>query len=216
VDGWFRCDGLHHPDFPNLLRDVLHRFGYTGTPTYRGRPYRAHPTDPTVMAWFTTARGDDLNHTLERAAHQALTEFYEHNLLVLDGTAITLLPIRNEGNAVWSECVAAVGGPELPTHHTGWALMARYTLHVSSLLQEVTASGTHLRLRLEEYAGKVKATNHASKDIQKGNKELLQKNACLETRVKELNDELMRVTTVVTSGPTSWTTPAHNCSMLRT
>jgi cell division protein FtsB len=38
----------------------------------------------------------------------------------------------------------------------------------------------------------VKAQNRAVKDIQKGNRELLQKNARLETRIKELNDELMR------------------------
>jgi hypothetical protein len=83
--GWFRCDGLHRPGFPTLLQDVLHRFGYMGFPAYRDRPYRqlglgrckvhvdilAHPTDPTMTAWFTTARGDDLDDTLERAAHQA-------------------------------------------------------------------------------------------------------------------------------------------------
>jgi hypothetical protein len=93
---------------------------------------------------------------------------------------------------MWGERVAAIGDPELPTHHAGWALMARYSQHVSSLLQEVTATDAHLRLRLEEYAGQVKAQNHAVKDIQKGKQELLQKNACLETRIKELNDELMR------------------------
>jgi chromosome segregation ATPase len=38
----------------------------------------------------------------------------------------------------------------------------------------------------------VKAKNRAVKDIQKGNRELLQKNAHLETRIRELNDELMR------------------------
>jgi hypothetical protein len=83
ADGWFRCDGLHRPGFPTLLRDVLHHFGYTGFPAYRGRPYHqfrlgrckvhvdipAHPTDLTMTAWFTTARGDDLDDTLERAAH---------------------------------------------------------------------------------------------------------------------------------------------------
>jgi hypothetical protein len=83
ADGWFYCDGLHRPSFPTLLRDMLHRFGYEGTPVYCGLPYRqfgiwcckvhmdilAHPTDPTMTAWFTTARGDDLNDTLERAAH---------------------------------------------------------------------------------------------------------------------------------------------------
>jgi chromosome segregation ATPase len=93
---------------------------------------------------------------------------------------------------VWSEHVAAIGDPELPTHHAGWALTARYTQHVSSLLQEVTATGAHLRLCLEECTSQVKAKYRAIKDIQKGNQELLQKNARLETRIRELNDELMR------------------------
>jgi chromosome segregation ATPase len=52
--------------------------------------------------------------------------------------------------------------------------------------------GAHLCLRLEECADQVKAKNRTVKDIQKGNRELLQKNACLETHVKELNDKLMR------------------------
>jgi septal ring factor EnvC (AmiA/AmiB activator) len=63
---------------------------------------------------------------------------------------------------------------------------------VSSLLQEVTAMGAHLRLRLEECADQVKAKNRVVKDIKKGNWELLQKNAHLEMRIQELSDELMR------------------------
>jgi hypothetical protein len=154
ADRWFRCDGLHHLGFPTLLRDMLHRFGYTGFPTYRGRLYHqfglgrcevhvdipAHPTDLTMMAWFTTTRGDDLDDTLESAAHQALTGFCERHLPILDDTVIALLPIRNEGNAVRSERVTAIGNPEFPTHHAGWALTTRYAQHVSSLVQEVTAT----------------------------------------------------------------------------
>jgi hypothetical protein len=206
ADGWLCCDGLHHPGFPTLLRDVLHHFAYTGLPAYRGHSYRrfglgrckihmdipAHPTDLTMTAWFTMARGDNLDDTLERAAHQALTEFYERHLSILGDTAIALLPIQNEGNALWSERVAAIGDPKLSTHHAGWALTARYSQHGSSLLQEVTATGAHLRLRLEECVGQVKAKNSAVKDMQKGNQELLQKNARLETRTRELSDELMR------------------------
>jgi hypothetical protein len=130
ANGWFRFDELQHPDFPTLLRDVLHHVSYTGTLTYYGHPYRlfgsghckvhvdvlAHPSDLTMMAWFTTARGDD---TLERHAHQALTEFCEGHLPVLSGTAIALLPIRNEDNMMWSERVATVGNPKLPTYHAG-------------------------------------------------------------------------------------------------
>jgi hypothetical protein len=47
---------------------------------------------------------------------------------------------------------------------------------VSSLLQEVAATSANLRLRLEECADQVKAKNRVVKDIQKGNRELLQKN----------------------------------------
>jgi hypothetical protein len=133
----------------------------------------SRPTDPTLMAWFTMVRGDDLDDTLERAAHQDLTEFFERHLLVLDGTAIALLPVRNKGNAEWSECMASVGDPELPTHLVGWALTVRFSQHVSSLLQEVMAMGAHLCLHQEEYAGQVKAKNRTIKDIQKGNQELL-------------------------------------------
>jgi hypothetical protein len=87
-----------------------------------------------MTTWFTTARGDDLDDTLERATHQALTEFYERYLPILGDTTIALLPVQNEGNAVWSERVTAIGDPELPTHHAGWVLTAHYAQHVSSLL----------------------------------------------------------------------------------
>jgi hypothetical protein len=152
----------------------------------------AHPTDPSRTAWFTMARGDDLDDTLERAAHQALTEFCECHLPVLGDTTIALLPVQNEGNAVWSERVSAIGDPELLAHHAGWALTARYAQHVSSLLQEVTMMDAHLCLRLEECASQVKAKNCTVKDVQKGIRELPQKNTRLETRIRELNDELMR------------------------
>jgi hypothetical protein len=109
ADRWLRCDGLHHLGFPTMFRDVLHRFGHTRTPEYWGRPYRGfgcgcyevqvdvltHPSDPGVTAWFTTATSDDLDDTLERAAHQDLTEFCEHHLPGLAGTAIALFPIQN-------------------------------------------------------------------------------------------------------------------------
>jgi chromosome segregation ATPase len=93
---------------------------------------------------------------------------------------------------VWSERVAAIGDPEFLTHHAGWALIARYAQHVSSLLQEVTAMGAHLCLHLEQCTGQANAKNRIIKDIQKGNRELLQKNVRLETCIRELNDELMR------------------------
>jgi hypothetical protein len=157
ADGWFRCDGLHRPGFPTLLWDVLHHFDYTGSPSYHGRPYYefgrgrcevrvdipTHPSDPSMTVWFTTAEGDDLDDTLERAAHQALLEFCERYLSGLDSTAVALFPVRNEGNIIWSEHLATIGDPERETYHAGWAFMTRYAQHLSSLLQEVTVTGTY-------------------------------------------------------------------------
>jgi hypothetical protein len=79
--------------------------------------------------------------------------------------------------------LAAVGDPERPTYHTGWAFTARYAQHMSTMFQEVTTTGDYQRLHLEEYDNQVSSKNHLIKDIQKGNRELLQENHCLETRV---------------------------------
>jgi hypothetical protein len=95
-----------------------------------------------MAAWFTTAEGNDLDDTLERVAHQAHMEFCERHLLGLDGTAVALLPVRNKGNTIWSESLAAIGDPDHETYHAGWAFTARYVQHVSFLLQEVTVTGT--------------------------------------------------------------------------
>jgi hypothetical protein len=206
ADGWFRCDGLHRPGFMTLFRDVLHRFGHTGTPAYRGRPYHefrcgrcvvhvdvlAHPSDPGMTAWFTTATGDDLDDTLERAAHQALEEFCERHLSGLPGTAIALFSVQNEGNTAWSEHLVAVGDPKRSAYHAGWVFTARYAQHMSSMFQEVAVTDAYQRLRLEEYDHQVSAKNRLIKDIQNGNCELLQENHRLEACVKELNDTLMR------------------------
>jgi hypothetical protein len=96
-----------------------------------------------MMAWFTTATSDDLDDTMDRAAHQALMEFCERHLPGLAGTAIALFPIQNKGNMVWSECLAAVGDLERSAYHTGWAFMARYAQHMSSMFQEVTTTGAY-------------------------------------------------------------------------
>jgi hypothetical protein len=112
ADRWLHCDRLHRPGFPTLLRDVLHHFSHTGTPAYRRHPYcefgrgrcefhmniPAHPSNPGMTAWFTMATGDDLDDTLERAAHQALMKFCERHLSGLAGTTITFFPAQNEGN----------------------------------------------------------------------------------------------------------------------
>jgi cell division protein FtsB len=63
---------------------------------------------------------------------------------------------------------------------------------MSSMFQEVTATGAYQCLCQEEYDHQVSAKNRLIKGIQKGNRELLQESHRLEAHVKELNDELMR------------------------
>jgi hypothetical protein len=65
-------------------------------------------------------------------------EFCECHLPGLVGTVVGMFPIQNEGNAAWSERLAAVGDPERQTYHMGWAFTTRYTQHMSSMLQEAT------------------------------------------------------------------------------
>jgi hypothetical protein len=51
--------------------------------------------------------------------------------------------------------------------------MARYAQHMSSMFQEVAATGAYQRLRLKEYDHQVSAKSHLIKDIQKGILEIL-------------------------------------------
>jgi hypothetical protein len=223
ADGWLRCDGLHCPDFPTLLRDMVHHFNYMWGPAYHGRMYRercevhmdvsAHPSDSSMMTWFTTATGDDLSDTLERAAYRALTEFCKRHLPGLASTVVALFLVRDEGGLMWSECLAAAFDPALLSYHAGWAFMARYAQHVNSLPQEFIAVGAHHCLRLEEYDHKVEIKDCLITDVRKGNRDLLQQNHRLKMRVKELNDELVRM--YRSHDPMPSTAPVYSCSTHR-
>jgi hypothetical protein len=78
------------------------------------------------MAWFTMATGDDLDNTLERVAHRALTEFCEHHLPGLAGIAVALFPIRDMGDPTWSERLVTDCDSTLLTYHAGWVFTTRY------------------------------------------------------------------------------------------
>jgi hypothetical protein len=65
----------------------------------------------------------------------------------------------------WSERLAAVGDPERSVCHAGWGFTVRYTQHMSSMFQEVAATGAYQRLCLEEYDHQVSAKNCLIKDL---------------------------------------------------
>jgi hypothetical protein len=44
---------------------------------------------------------------------------------------------------MWSARLTAICDPALLTYHAGWAFMACYAQHVSSMLQELMKIGVH-------------------------------------------------------------------------
>jgi hypothetical protein len=87
-DGWLRMRGLHHHDFPMLLRDVLVQIGYREeVPEYRRRLYMEHglpccevyvdirsrPMFPDGNLWSMWVIENGMDDAMEKAAHTALT-----------------------------------------------------------------------------------------------------------------------------------------------
>jgi hypothetical protein len=129
---------------------------------------------------------------LERAAHKALTEFYERHLEDT-GTPVSLFPLRDEGNPTWNRCMAAACDTAQQTYHVGWAFVVRYVQHVSSIIWEVTMVGAYQRMCLEECDYHVQAKDNLIDELRKGNRELLQQSHSLERRNKELTDDLLQM-----------------------
>jgi hypothetical protein len=111
ADRWLRYD---------KFRDVLHRFDHTGLPCTVAARTVSLGVDTARSTWISRSTDDDLDDTLERAAHQALTEFCERHVPSLAGAAIALFPVQNKGNTAWSERLAAVSTPERTVYHVGW------------------------------------------------------------------------------------------------
>jgi hypothetical protein len=140
ANGWLRYDGLHRPGFPTLFQDVLYHFSHTRTPAYRGHLYPdfgrgrcevhvdvpAHPSDPGMTVWFTTATGDDLDDTLDRATHQTLMEFYEHHMSSLASIAIACPLFRTR--ATWRGASAWPLWVTLSVRHTTWGGHSRHAM----------------------------------------------------------------------------------------
>jgi hypothetical protein len=120
-------------------------------------------------------------------------EFCECHLPGTTGTVIALLTIWDLGNPTWSERMASACDLARPTYHVGWAFMARYAQHVSSMLQEVTTVSSYQRKLLEEYDHQVEAKDRLITDLRKGNRELLQWTHTLERCNKELHDDLLHM-----------------------
>jgi hypothetical protein len=161
-DGWLRTTGRHRPGFPRLLLDALVRIGYDGPiPEYRCRPFQKHglaccevrveiPVDPETP-WTGTVVGGDLDESVERMAHLALTALCEQRLPDTAGLAIALYPIRDQDEPEWQQRLEAICDVTRELFHAGWAQMAKYARYMFNLQIETTRIVAAQRTRMNEY-----------------------------------------------------------------
>jgi hypothetical protein len=115
-DGRLCSMGQHFLGFSRVLYDALIRLGYDGdTPVYHCRLSTTHsmdqcevsgtiPFDPTEL-WSGFIIGSELDTGVELMAHIALTSLSEDCLAATAALPITLLPIWNQENPIWQQCL---------------------------------------------------------------------------------------------------------------
>jgi hypothetical protein len=129
--------GQHCPGFPRVLYDALIRLGYDGdAPVYRCLLSRAHgldrcevsmmiPFDPTEP-WLGSINGSEPDTGIEMITHIALTALCEDCLSAIAALPIAVLPIQNQENPVWQQCLEAMSNLKGPHFHAMMTSLARY------------------------------------------------------------------------------------------
>jgi hypothetical protein len=136
-DGRLCSTGQHCPGFPRVLYDALICLGYDGDASvYHCRLSRVHdldrcevsmtiPFDPTEP-WSGSVIGSEPDTDVEMMAHIALTSLCEDRLTATAALPSALLPIWDQENPVWQQCLMAVSDLEGPHFHAGMTSLARY------------------------------------------------------------------------------------------
>jgi hypothetical protein len=114
-DGFLWTTGQHCPWFLRVIFNALLCHSYNGDVLlYHCHPFQAHslsvyevwveiPFDP--MALFRGAIiGNDIDDTIKKMAHMALTAFCERSLAVTIDTLLALFPISNHVEPMWQQC----------------------------------------------------------------------------------------------------------------
>jgi hypothetical protein len=129
--------GQHCPGFMRLLYDALIHLGYDGdAPVYHCRLSTAHdmdqcevsvmiPFDPTEP-WSRSVIGIEPDTGVELMAHIAPTSLCEDHLTTTAALPIALLPIQDQENPVWQQCLEAVSNLKGPHFHAGMTSLAKY------------------------------------------------------------------------------------------
>jgi hypothetical protein len=136
-----------------VLYDAFIRLGYNGdTLVYHCRLSKAHgldrcevsvmiPFDLTEL-WLGSVIGSKPDTGVERMAHITLTFLCEDRLTATATLPIALLPIRNQENPVWQQCLEAVSNLKSPHFHARMTSLARYAQYLFNLHHNTTRTGT--------------------------------------------------------------------------
>jgi hypothetical protein len=180
--------GQHCPRFPRVLYDALIRLGYDGdAPVYRCRLSTAHgmdqcevsmmiPFDPTEP-WSGSIIGNETDTGVELIVHITLTSLCEDHLAATAALPIALLPIHDQENPVWQQCLEAVSNLKGPHFHAGITSLARYAQYLFNLQHNTTRTGMQQRTCLTAYKESATAATHEIERLRHENG-ILRSGAC--------------------------------------
>jgi hypothetical protein len=90
------------------------------------------PFDP-MEPWLGSVYGSEPDSGIELMAHIALTSFCEDRLAATKALPIVLLPIQNQENTVWQQCLEVVSDLKGPHLHIGMTSLAKYAQYSFNL-----------------------------------------------------------------------------------
>jgi hypothetical protein len=90
------------------------------------------PFDPTEP-WLGSIIGSEPDTGVEIMAHITLTSLCEDHLTATTTLSIALLPIQNQENPIWQQCLEAMSDLKCPHFHTGMTSLAMYAQYLFSL-----------------------------------------------------------------------------------
>jgi hypothetical protein len=136
-DGRLCSMGQHCLGFLRVLYNTFLHLGYNGDGSiFRCCLSMAHgpdmcevsvmiPIDP-IEPWSGSIVGREPNTAIDVMAHVALTSLCESRLVATAALPIALLPIQNQENPIWQQCLEAMSNLEGPHFSIRMAAMAKY------------------------------------------------------------------------------------------
>jgi hypothetical protein len=163
--------GQHCLGFPRVIYDTLLRLRYDGdAPIFCCRMSKAHGFDrcevsmtisfDSMEQWSGSVIGREPDTDIEMMAHITLTSLCEDCLAAIGALPIALLPIWNQENPVWQQCLEAVSNLEGPHFHIGMTSLAMYVQYLLNLQHNTVRTGMQQRMYLTAYEDHTTSTSH--------------------------------------------------------